>query len=219
MWKTRVFRTCAAVLLATLLLVPRVRVIRERASEAQLLWNAEQAYLFIGTVRTGWEHRVARALGSVALGLLGVFDLPTASARSTIVAFISPDGVRTQVYPGVLRPIGVMDGRVTDGTTTWPFGGEPSPETDRERWDLGFASVEFADREGWSKVTLSATGDPRRACSLVLNGTPATIVLDRVKGTTTVTVQGERFPVAPVWSAPAGPQFVSRATFEEAFRN
>lgn len=195
-----------------------LRRVQDAPSDAQLLWDSNHAYLFIGLNRLG----VRALLGVAALPLLRLapFGLGAQDQRHSIVVFhVTPDRVNRYVAEDmVMEPLGVVNGRIS--SALWRWNGDHFERASLDEVQDLRRDPEFSDLNGWSKRSLlpgETTGQGRNV-SLSLAGRSVALTIHR-KPQESLTIDLQRGGAAPerLWSHDERSRFVSRSKYNELF--
>jgi hypothetical protein len=147
-----------AVAIITSLIFP-VYVIRQSAGQT-LLWNKDEAYLFVDTTTFGYQLMGAQYLIEVVKEILGLVRSPDHQRSSLIIFYIIPGNIRRYVAADLyLHPYVPIAGSIyanRQGTVMKWSGQEFAPVAADQQvrlFDLIFnkSPREFNDIDGWSK--------------------------------------------------------------------
>jgi hypothetical protein len=167
-------------------LVPTYRV-RVKDTRSQLLWNADEAYLFIGTRLTGWRFSYLRLVGEVALASIQVTTPPQASKPSIVMLKITAATVERHVLENadmVWPAFTLFEHKIHYGVL-WQWTGsnfDPlTPEERRRYLDAHVADGGFQNIDGWSNRYLSFSSVPAGGLrlDLVLAHQPTVLIINR----------------------------------------
>jgi hypothetical protein len=180
----------------------------------QLLWTADEAYLFLGTNELGWGFSPARIALEGILHLLQTTTTAQQSRSSVTVFRITAKSVdRHDVNNMVLGPCGVVDNHIVGGP--WRWTGErfdPATADEKAKW-LEKAPPQFSNVAGWSKRSLNPGSFP-----IDLGGERVVLAVSRMDNDlTTIELQKNGLPSETIWSVDHSPRKVSRAEYEGMF--
>lgn len=211
-----------ALTVASLGAVPTFGV-RDMPPKIPLLWNADEAYLFVEQSRAGWRlNYFMRMVNLVAPSGVGhnVIRRPLEVFRITI------DRVeRHHFNHQVMFELMGVDGHVTTLRERWT-GERFEPEPTLPAFPASFASgvpSEFTDVNGWSKRTLSVPIDGDRTTEFVIGGQSFQILassrgpIESQKMSLTL-IRADQSSAA-LWSGDTFAHSLSRSEYERLFGN
>jgi hypothetical protein len=192
----------------------KASVVRDKPTITQLLWNKNEAYLFIGQNLVGW--RLSYVM--LAVSMLSPYGPPSQNVKQRMtVVRITPSTIERRQIDGMLPPdLAAAEGRVaTYGGALWT-GTEFESQGGRLYGKLKhMQSPNFSDVDGWSKRTLILPGERTidieignqtfRLLSTLDSGNP---VLDLDRG------DGKR---ERLWSADGGSRWLSAREYDALF--
>jgi hypothetical protein len=198
-----------------------------KTTRSQLLWNDEEAYLFVGARSTGWRFSYLRLLGELALALLQTSTPPHESRPHIEMFKINSLGVeryllekRDVVWPSFT----VFQGRIHYGMLRQWTGSQFEPVTpDQQRRYLeahiSEPNGDYSNVNGWSNRYFSVPPPPDgRKYTVALSGHP--IVLT-VTGKEVVSIDLQRDDRAPerlLSLALGGGRMVTKTEYVTLFR-
>jgi hypothetical protein len=181
---------------------------------AQLLWTADEAYLFLGTNELGWGFSPAR----IALErILYLFQTTTTAQRSrssvTVFRITAKSVDRHDANNMMLGPYGVVDDHIVSGLWRWTGERfEPATADERAKW-LEKAPPQFSDVAGWSKRSLNPGSFP-----IDLGGKRVVLTVSRMDNDfTAIELQRNGLPSEKIWSVAHSPRKVTKAEYEAMF--
>lgn len=196
--------------------------IEESDTDAQLFWHADEAYLFVGTIRLGWRESYLRCLFDYVLALARV-GVPPQDSKSSIAVFrITPTGVERHVVDNMkMPPFAVIDDHINSGK--WRWNGdrfEPATADEGRRWVAKMPPLEFSRIDGWSKrsfLPIKAPADGRRL-PFELGGQPVVLtVYGESLFAITLDLQRPNRSPERLFSLNERPRFASKAEYDAFF--
>jgi hypothetical protein len=166
-----------------------VHVIKDSA-DADVLWNAQEAYLFVQATRIGWRVSYLHYFGAALKAYLrGATPYTDRRPLCTVVFRVRPEGVQRFVTPDVfLRGATPVDHTIyarDDDGKWWKWLGahiEPaSPQEQHAAWDtLGLSRRNPNGTNGWySERSLLSRLEDDLTVSIALEGQPLTLRVKR----------------------------------------
>jgi hypothetical protein len=238
--KTNAVISTLVVLLAVILAasVLKVYLLRED-SGGDVLWNANEAYLFIGVAYRGGHMSYLGYPWMILRESVGGVTGFNNESRSVTVIHITPSGLEKHVIEVAAAPPGSWPGEYTPfegqiyanypeigGLSRWA-GDHFEPATAEEQQRLGgisrLSAVDFTNVDGWSKHGIGegpqglfarSTTDVGGRFTISEKGEPVGHT-----GYATVSIYQQR-PGAPperIWYLDGHPRRVSRAEYESVF--
>jgi hypothetical protein len=219
-WK-RGFVLATGLALLSLLFVESTYGMRTSITRGELLWNADEAFLVIGSTQQGWRRSVAQLGFDLVRSLL----LPLVANRSQdsklSIVFIrlTRDGMQRHVLEGdLVGTYTVADGHLYGGGWKWDGARfEKATAVENQRW--AFSSQEYSDINGWSKrtalpMTTTAAGITYQ---LPLGGRAARLVVTGNEWSVGRIELHQNGDVQELWSLDGRDDWVTRAEYRRRF--
>jgi len=210
-----------AVVVLAISATARIAVVREDGTPSQVLWSGNEAHVFIGVNQVG--YRPTYLTYSLArLGLTPFGARPQDSTPSVVAIRITMAGLLRHVVTNTyLRPMTVVDGQVTDGTTRWTASGpEPLTSDQTNRLSATAARTDYTNVEGWSKRSFV----PRPMFSELsiafeLDGRAVQVrVFQTDGGIIAIDLHRQGLQPERLWSSNPRPRYVKAAEYNRLFR-
>jgi hypothetical protein len=215
--KRRVLVGCllAAIVAGVLL---KIYSVQESETKAELLWNVNEAYLFVRTNRLGYRSVPATLL----LEPFAPFGLGSTDQKLSFVVFrLTQDRVERQAGENPhLGPLGVVDGKIADNQWRWE-GTHFARLSEDDTSVHAIPKDRFSGIDGWSKATLNYGTSPPEGwtVSFTLSGHSASLT---ARGNSRVwqaiDLQRGSAPIERLWSLDERTRFVSRTEYEALFK-
>lgn len=134
-----------------------MRIAWAHAAPTHLLWNTNEAYLFIGTRRTGWYGNYLEFAWQAIRNALGASTSIKESRPAVIVLRITRSDVQRHTFDGMMPgPVMVRDDEIyilSNGPRRWRDGGFERIDADQERvvHSSPMQEPNFSGVQGWSR--------------------------------------------------------------------
>jgi hypothetical protein len=227
----------AIVAISTLLLIPR-HLVWEQAKLAELIWNRDEAHLFIVVSNIGWSGNELQWRAQIAKSYLGARTMISEERRSVVVVKVTPTAIeKVRAQDTSVSSYYVFENRIYGVYQTGPYAGsvatwvdgrfKRAPEEEQVRFTAwkrpcDLPGCEFTDRDGWSYrcCVLSRTYKGETRFPLELRGRHLDLVVtaDGPHLTQVIDLEEEGRTTQRLWEVDSNPRHMGASEYE-AFLN
>jgi hypothetical protein len=200
-----------------------VYVVWEYETGTQLLWNADEAYIFIDRLRTGWSGSYPAWAWQIFRNLVRAPTSIKLTGRSLVVLRYTSDGLVRYIVPDA-RPTHfyVVDGRIygTHQRIVARWTGtqfEPADAVDRQRFleAREVSELTFSDVNGWSKRRNLLQSASRVAMTIGGQQIVLSTQGSEMEGQKAIDIERPGQPAERIWSVDQRRRFVTKAQYDE----
>src|SRR6266403_240922 len=199
------------------------------SGDGDLLWSANEAYLFIYGERRGYHVSYLGYVGELVKEYFGVIDSPNDVKPFTAITKITSSSIERYETVGTFdfyTPLGQNIYALHDQAPLWKWVGTHFEQASaQDQQALGNAARlpkrDFTDVSGWS-ARYSITAKIKEQFTIQLDSRPITVAvttLNLADGQVSVEVFRPDHPPEAVFHRNGRPRRVSRAEYERVFRS
>ncbi len=200
----------------------KVRLIQEFANDAQLLWNRNEALLFIGTTKTGRRQTMVELAFEVLANYYGGATEPDDTRRAVRVIRYSRDRLEERVLRDVpVSSYTVVDGKVYDlAGNRWSGSKfETATESEAEEFYARMRGYDqFHPNQGWAyRNGLLTRPEIETRIPINIAGETADLVVQRSGRQKWIELRREGRATKEVWRLDESPHVVSESRYRNYF--
>jgi hypothetical protein len=199
------------------------------SGDGDLLWNQNEAYLFVHGERRGYHVSYLGYVGELVKEYFGVIDSPNDVKPFTAITKITSSSIERYETVGTFdfyTPLGQNIYALHDQAPLWKWVGTHFEEASaQDQQALGNAARlpkrDFTDVSGWS-ARYSITAKIKEQFTIQLDSRPITVAvttLNLADGQVSVDVFRPDHPPEAVFHRNGRPRRVSRTEYERVFRS
>ena len=199
------------------------------SGDGDLLWNRNEAYLFIHGERRGYHVSYLGYLAEVVKEYFGVIDLPDDERPFTIIIRITPSGIERHGEKdqfGYFTPVDdtIYAGRNDSNLWKWAgthFQKAGIDEQEKLKGIEGLSKKNFTNVSGWS-ARYSITSNIKEEFPITLGGKSMTVQVTTLSlgaGEVSVDLLRHDLPAEMLFHRSGQPRRVSRSEYQQNFND